>query len=605
MKTVLTTLNAKYIHTSLALRWLYVANKDRFNISFKEFVIKEDLNQIATALLVPDPDIIGIGIYIWNIDRCLALASLLKARKPELILIAGGPEVSYDPEFFLNDGAIDFIISGEGEFVLGELLSALDSNPSGKSSANHAGKPFIDHANIRIESVSHQQSVSKKIAQADLVKLSALPSPYRLDIDRDDLKNKLVYFETSRGCPFQCQYCLSSLEHNVRYFPLDYIFQNLKYLIESGARQIKFLDRTFNLNQNYTLSIFHFLLAHYRPCLSFQFEIVAELLTNDLIQSINESLPPHYFRFEIGIQSTYEPTNRAVSRKQDFGLLAAQIRKLTEACKVDLHLDLIAGLPHETFERFRQSFNDIFAFRAKEVQLGFLKMLRGTTLRQNAALHGYQYSLQAPYEIISNNWLTAGEIKRLHDTEHALETYWNSGKFNRTLSTLFDTTCQNRYFELFDEIGQYIETHKISHHAVLLEDTFLQLHRFLLSKNINLFQELRKDYYACFKIRPHGFWENRIEKKLVKQLRFQIGNDKEFLNHHRLNRKIIEKQTAIDLFDDNHLLLTVFCTDGSRENPLFLHYPINRIFTSLQGILTMKIQRDSLNPVTKVWFFPP
>ena len=569
MKTVLTTLNAKYIHTSLALRRLYVANKDRFDISFKEFVIKDDLHQIATSLLTPDPDVIGIGIYIWNVDQCIALASLLKARKPSLILIAGGPEVSYEPEYFLNDGVLDFIISGEGEFVLGELLSALDDNPPG------------NQTNIRIESVSHRHYISKMIAQADLKKLAALPSPYRLDSDQDDLKNKLVYFETSRGCPFQCQYCLSSLERDVRYFPLDYIFQNLEYLIAKGARQVKFLDRTFNLNQNHALSIFHFLLAHYQSGLFFQFEIVADLLTDDLIQSINESLPPHYFRFEIGIQSTYEPTNLAVRRKQDFGLLAAQIRKLTNARKVDLHLDLIAGLPHETFGRFRQSFNDIFAFRAKEVQLGFLKMLRGTSLRQNAALYGYQYNPQAPYEIISNSWLTIGEIKRLHDAEHALETYWNSGKFSRTLSTLFNTTYHNRYFELFDEIGQYTETHKQPQHAVHLEDTFLLLHHFLLSKNIDLFRELREDYYACFKIRTRGFWENRMEKKTVKQLRYQIGNDKEFLNRHRLNRNIIEKQTAIDRFDETHLLITVFCSDGSRENPLFLHYPIDRVLCCL------------------------
>ena len=579
MKTILTTLNAKYIHTSLALRWLYVANKDRFDISFKEFVCKEELRKMASELLATDPDIIGIGIYIWNIDRSMELASLLKAHKPELILIAGGPEVSYEPEYFLQNGTIDFIISGEGEFVLGQLLSALANNPSG------------DFANIQLESVSHLHRINKTIAKADLMKLSGLPSPYRLDEDRDNPKNRLIYFETSRGCPFQCQYCLSSLARDIRYFPYEHIFQNLEYLIENGARQVKFLDRTFNLDQNHAFVLFEFLIARYKPGLTFQFEMVADLLTDELIHYLNESAPPHYFRFEIGIQSTYEPTTRAVRRKQNFELVAAQIQKLTAGRKVDLHLDLIAGLPHETFERFKRSLNDVFDLGAKEVQLGFLKMLRGTTLRQNAELYGYQYNKKAPYEIIRNDCLTVEEIKRLHDVEQTLETYWNSGKFKRTLTKLFDSAYKNRYFDLFDDIAYFTSLlpppslrgtafsreQSVAEPNIRLEDRFLQLHHLLLSKDINLFNELREDYYTCYKIRPHGFWENRIEKKKLKQLRYQIGNDKDFLKIHRLNRQIIEKQTAIDIFDENQLLLTVFCTDGSRENPLFLPYPTRRI----------------------------
>ena len=558
MKTVLTTLNAKYMHTSPALRQLFVANKDRFDISFREFVIRDDIHRIAIDLLAPDPDIIGIGIYIWNVEKSMSLASMLKNLKPDLILIAGGPEVSYEPGHFLNSGTIDFTVSGEGEFVMGELLSALANNPSG------------DHARINIESVSHRYRISQTQAKADLSELAALPSPYMLDEDRN---NRIVYFETSRGCPFQCAYCLSSLEKGVRYFPREYIFHNLEYLIHNDARQVKLLDRTFNLNQDHTLAIFDFLIRHYKPGLSFQFEIVAELLTDEIIDYLNETAPPHYFRFEIGVQSTCEPANQAINRQQAFEIIAAKIQKLVDGQKVDLHLDLIAGLPHETFDRFKQSFNDVFALRAKEVQLGFLKMLRGTSLRRDAGLYGYQFSRQAPYEIVRNKWLTAGDIKRLHSAEHALETCWNSGKFKRTLTALFDTAFKNRFFELFDEIGQYNETHPFPKEGYQLEDIFIRLHHFLQSKGINLFNELREDYYSCFTIRPRGFWENRMEKKKRKQLSMQIGNDKEFLKIHRLTRYIIEKHTAIDIFDENHLLLSVFCNDGSRENPLFLTYP--------------------------------
>ena len=557
MKTILTTLNAKYIHTSLALRWLYVANKDRFDIAFKEYVIKEDIYIIADDLLSKNPDIIGIGVYIWNVDKSTELISVLKSKKPELVIIVGGPEVSYEPEFFLKSMQIDFVISGEGEFVLGELLSAIENK--------------LSH-NIEIESVSSPNKISRTVAKVDLEKLANLPSPYMLNEDAGDRNNRLIYFETSRGCPYQCGYCLSSLESGVRYFPMQYILQNIKYFIENNAKQIKFLDRTFNLNKNHTKAIFDFLIEQYRPGLSFQFEIYADLLNDDIIDYLNKYLPPNYFRFEIGIQSTYEPTNQAVNRKQNFELLTNNIRKIMAGGKIDLHLDLIAGLPYETFERFKKSFNDVFSLQAKEVQLGFLKMLRGTSLRHNAKLYGYKYKENAPYEIKQNNDITTEEIKRIHAAEHALEKYWNSGKFKRTMQLLFGTKYKNRYFELFDEVGQYYEKHNLPEHGYHLEDVFLNLHNFLQSHDIDLFKYLREDYYSCFRIRPHGFWKNSMDKKMRKQLLYLIGNNKEFLKHYKINRKIIEKHTAIDHLNDNEYLLTIFCNDGSRENPLFINY---------------------------------
>ena len=562
MKTILTTLNAKYIHTSLALRWLYVANKEHFDISFSEYVIKENVRMVADDLLSYNPDIICIGIYIWNVDKSAELISALKDRKPELIIIAGGPEVSYEPEHFLNCMQIDFVISGEGEFVLGQLLSAIENMRLG------------DDSSINIESVSYPDCINKTPAKADLEKLAALPSPYMLEADFEDRKNRIVYFETSRGCPYQCGYCLSSLEKGVRYFPMKYITDNLEYFINNNARQIKFLDRTFNLNKNHTLTIFDFLIKQYRPGLSFQFEVYADILDDDMINYLNEKLPPHYFRFEIGIQSTYEPTNKAVNRKQDFKLLAGNIRRIMAGGKIDLHLDLIAGLPYETFERFKKSFNDVFSLRAKEIQLGFLKMLRGTSLRHNAKLYGYNYKESAPYEILSHNDMTYEEVRRIHAAEHALEKYWNSGKFKRTTQALFDTKYKNRYFELFDEIGQYYEQQKLPEHGYHLEDIFLNLHKFLQSAGIDLFDELRKDYYSCFKIRPHGFWDNRMDKKIRKQILYQIGSDNEFLKQSGLNRNDIEKHTAIDMLEENEYLLTVFCNDGSRENPMFISYTI-------------------------------
>ena len=560
MKTIITTLNANYIHTSLALRWLYVANKDNFDISFREYVLKEDLSKIANDLLCSNPDIIGIGIYIWNVDKSANLISILKTLKPEVIIIAGGPEVSYEPKHFIDIMQIDFVISGEGEFVLGRLLSAIEKR--------HLG----DDSPIDIESVSFPGKINKTIAKTNLEKLTALPSPYMLEEDLEDRKNRIVYFETSRGCPYKCEFCLSSLDKGVRFFPMPYVTENIEYLINNNTRQIKFLDRTFNLNKKHTLSIFSFLIGHYRPGLSFQFEIYADLFDDDTIDYLNNKLPPHYFRFEIGIQSTYKPTNDAIDRKQNLEKSASNIRKIIAGCKIDLHLDLIAGLPYETFDRFKKSFNDVFSLRAKEVQLGLLKMLRGTSLRRKAKLYGYEFNENAPYEIIKHNDITKDEISRIHAIERALEKYWNSGKFAKTMQALFETKYKNQYFELFDDIGQYYNKQKLPEHGFHLEDIFLNLHKFLQFNNIDLFYELRNDYYSCYKIRPHGFWVNRMDKKIRKQLLHQIGLDKEFLKRFGLNNKVIKKQTAIDHLKENEYLLTVFCNDGSRENPLFISW---------------------------------
>lgn len=556
MKTILTTFNAKYIHTSLALRWLYVANKDQFDIDFVEYTIKESLNVVVDGLLKQNPQVLGIGVYIWNVEQTKELISILKERKPELIVILGGPEVTYEPEFFLKSWDIDYVISGEGEFVLGELLTAIKEGNTDKV----------------IVGVSTQTYTNKMTVQADLDKLALLPSPYMLESDRDEMKNRLVYFETSRGCPYQCQYCLSSLERGVRYFPKNYILNNLKYILGSDVKQIKFLDRTFNLNKEHTLSIFDFLIENHRNNLSCQFEVYADLLKDDMIDYLNNNLPEKYFRFEVGIQSTYEPTNIAVKRKQDFPLLYANVKKLMDGGKVDLHLDLIAGLPYESLERFIKSFNDVFSLGAKEVQLGFLKMLRGTNLRKNAAIYGYEYDTQAPYEIKYNADISEEELGRIHEAEHALEKFWNSGRFSLTMRCLFEEEYKGRYFELFDEIGQYYEKYNLPHRGYQLEDLFRTLHSFLLSKGIDKLDMLKQDYYSNFSRRPQGFWEGQIDKKERKQLLYQIGQDKPFLKKHNLTRHIIEKQTSIDYISENCYLLTVFLLKNDKTHRLSIQY---------------------------------
>lgn len=541
MKVLLTTLNAKYIHTSLALRWLYVVNKDRFDIFFSEYTVKENVERIAGEIGETGCDVVGISVSIWNVEQSRQLASLLKKRNPDIVVILGGPEVSYEPDYFLSNWEIDFVISGEGEFALGELLDALKHNQE-----------------VDIAGVSSKDKISRIAVKADVEKLITFPSPYQLEEDREGLKNRLVYFETSRGCPYECQFCLSSLEKGVRYFPQEYIAGNLKYIIESDARQVKFLDRTFNLNKRHTASVFDYLLKNHRPGLSFQFEIYADLLNEEILDFLNENVPENYFRFEIGIQSTHEPTNITVKRRQDFPLLAYNIRRLMDGGKIDLHLDLIAGLPHETYDRFVKSFNDVFRLGAKEVQLGFLKMLRGTALRTGAKAFGYLYDENPPYEIICNNDISKEELDRIRDAEHALEKFWNSGRFQRTMNRLISEEYEGKYFELFDEIGQFYNFYNLPHFGYQLEDLFRYFHQFLQAKGIDASDSLRDDYYSNYSVRPTGYWMEIMDKRTRKKLLYAIGQDKAFLQKHNLDRKNIEKQAAINPLGNGGFLLTLF-----------------------------------------------
>jgi anaerobic magnesium-protoporphyrin IX monomethyl ester cyclase len=548
MKVHLTTFNAKYIHTSMALRWLYVVNKDRFDLSFSEYTIKESVSVVADNILEGGYDVVGISVSIWNVKQSRELAKILKEQNPDIIIITGGPEVSYEPQFFINNWDVDYVISGEGEFVLGQLLDALQKGN-----------------NLNIDSVSSKYNISYKTAQADITELIKFPSPYRLEFDNNERRNRITYFETSRGCPYFCQYCLSSLEKGVRYFPGEYIVENLKYLIDSDVKQIKFLDRTFNLNKKHTMTVFDFLIENHRPGLNCQFEIYADLLNDETIEYLNSKVPKNYFRFEIGIQSTHEPTNVAVKRNQNFSLLSSNIEKIMKGNVIDLHLDLIAGLPFETFDRFRKSFNDVFRLRAKEVQLGFLKLLRGTNLRRDALIYGYKFYNEAPYEIISGNDISEVELERIRDVEEALDKFWNSGRFASTMNFLFEGPYFDKYFDFFDEMGHYYKVKNLPRMGYQLEDLFNYLDQFLKSKGIDACDFLREDYYSNFKIRPTGYWSDDISKSERKKLLYTIGQDKDFLSKHNLTRKIIEKQTAINPLKDGGYLLTIFFGNKKQE----------------------------------------
>jgi anaerobic magnesium-protoporphyrin IX monomethyl ester cyclase len=505
MKVVLATLNAKYIHTSLALRCLKAfAEKDFPNIDIAEYTIKDPAMNIVSDLFARRPDVVGFSCYIWNIEETIVVIDMLRKIMPEVTIVLGGPEVSYDTEFWMERlPQVDHIVVGEGEETFHHLLQELQGD-----------RKF--HLVFGIAYRKVRNGVSEILVNPGRPKLdlAALPSPYRFQEDLPTLGNRVVYFETSRGCPFSCQFCLSSIEVGVRYFDIERTKADIIFLIDNGAKLIKFVDRTFNIKRDYALEMFKFLIENHRGCV-FQFEITADIMRPEVLDYLAEHAPPGIFRFEIGVQSTNDVTNEAVKRRQNFTKLTRTVTKVKDSGKIDQHLDLIAGLPHEDYDTFRKTFNDVFALRPEELQLGFLKMLRGTGMRIDAEKYGYVYMDRAPYEILGNDLLPFSDIVRIKRVEDVLEKYWNAHRMDHTLLYLVERIFPSP-FDFFQSFGDYWEERGWQRIGHQLEDLFSRLWAFLNDRGVEASEGrldldvaiglMKLDYFLQHKFKPRKVW---------------------------------------------------------------------------------------------------
>ncbi|SCW79837.1 Radical SAM superfamily enzyme YgiQ, UPF0313 family [Paenibacillus tianmuensis] len=493
---VLSTLNAKYIHTSLALRYLKSFSQNDFpGIQIAEYTIKDPAMNIVSDIYQRKPEVVGFSCYIWNIEETIVVVSMLKKIMPELIVVLGGPEVSYDTEYWMNRlPEVNFIVVGEGEETLHHLLTELEG----------------DRALYSVFGLAYRNKEGRVVINPPRPKLALddIPTPHRFAEDVPSLANRVVYFETSRGCPFSCQFCLSSIEVGVRYFDMERTKSDLLYLIRSGAKLIKFVDRTFNIKRDYAMEMFEFLIQNHNGCV-FQFEITADIMRPEVLDYLAENAPPGIFRFEIGVQSTNDLTNNLVKRRQNFTKLTRTVTKVKESGKIDQHLDLIAGLPEEDYNSFRKTFNDVFALGPEELQLGFLKMLRGTGMRHDAEKYGYLYMDYAPYEILGNNILPFSDLVRIKRVEDVLEKYWNAHRMDHTVRYLIEREFTSA-FDFFQEFGDYWEERgwqKIGHQ---LEDLFTRLHAFLKHRGtakLDVIEGLMKlDYFLNHKYKPRKIW---------------------------------------------------------------------------------------------------
>ena len=438
---VLATLNAKYIHASFGLRYL-MANLGglRERACMAEFHINQTPLEITEAILLHEPRIVGFGVYIWNVEQTTEVVALLKRIRPELIIILGGPEVSYETDGQEIVALADHVITGEADVKFAEVCRQLleDRRPrlswqTGLWPVETAGDGCLPGQPGRL---------SSKIIPAELPTLTSLASPYDFYTD-EDLAHRVVYVEASRGCPFTCEFCLSSLDLPVRAFPLDAFLSAMQRLLDRGATQFKFVDRTFNLHLPTSMGILQFFLDRWRDGLFLHFEMIPDRLPEQL-RALIRKFPPGAVQFEVGIQTFDDATSKNISRRQNLERLADNLRFLREETGVHVHADLIVGLPGEGMESFGRGFDRLVALGPQEIQVGILKRLRGTPIIRHDAEFAMRYAPHPPYEILATRDISFPDMQRMRRFARYWDLVANSGNFSKTLTLLWGGGVSNQ-----------------------------------------------------------------------------------------------------------------------------------------------------------------
>ena len=489
MKILLTTLNSKFIHTNLAIRYLKESVKDLVDVDIREYTINNQLDYILKDIYKNNYDVVFFSTYIWNIYDIVKLCDNLKKVKPEIKIGLGGPEVTYDSDYAMEQyDFLDYILCGEGELIFRDLV-----------------KYFLGEKNIEdVKGIVYRKDgqVITNEPMELLQNLDEIPSPYE-NLDIKEYENRIVYYETSRGCPFNCQYCLSSAIKGLRYFSEDRVKRDLKKLIDAKVSQIKFIDRTFNANKKFAKEIMNFLMENDNGYTTYHFEVTAHLLDEDMLDFL-KNCKEGLFQFEIGVQSTNQKTLDAVGRRDNFEKLSHVVKTIKSYRNIHQHLDLIAGLPYEGYDSFENSFNDVFNLGIEQLQLGFLKMIKGTGMRYSAEKYGYKFKDYAPYEVLYNDFMTYDEILKIKDIEEILETYYNSNNFPLSLEFIIKNYYAKSPFKFFEEFTTYFEDNGYFHMAQgknQLYKILLDFYNEKINENNELFREILKyDYISLGKI---------------------------------------------------------------------------------------------------------
>ncbi|MEG2711832.1 MAG: DUF4080 domain-containing protein [Clostridia bacterium] len=509
MKILLTTLNSKYVHTNLALKYIYKVLEKISNVSIKEYTINMQIDNIVMDITENSYDLIAFSVYIWNVEYTLKVCNILKQICPETKIVLGGPEVTYSSEKILKENAqIDYVMLGEGEEVYPSFIKELED-----------GKVTNKHISRREGDKIFVGEVAKIIDTEKIPRVAKMLA--------DEYDGKLVYFETSRGCPFRCSYCLSSLEKTVRPFDITRVKEELKILLDKDVRVIKFVDRTFNYSKERALEIWKYIIENRKSTIC-HFEIAAHILDLETIEFL-KTVDEHAIQFEIGVQSTNPKTIDAIDRATSFEKIASSVNMLKGAKNIHFHLDLIAGLPYEGYESFRNSFDEVFKLRPECLQLGFLKLLHGCKITNERDLHEYKYVPYPPYEVISTKYISYAELKKLKKIEMVLDVYNNSEVFKNTMNYILDNTAS--VFDFFESIAMYYDGKEYFKKSIGLEDAFDYLYNYATEnkvfKDLEIFKEyLKLDFNLKFNSKRFWFEEDNSSIELKKYIDVILKNEK-------------------------------------------------------------------------------
>jgi len=505
-KNLILGINSKFVHTNLAIRYIknYVEKYSDVKIDLLERTINNSIGEIISDIFRYDADKILISTYIWNKEYVFKLIKEFKKIKADTQIILGGPEVSYKSiELMEENKDIDIIIQGEGEETALELFTK-------ENLADIEG--IVYRENKKIISTGERKP---------LCDLDKIPFPYTDEELKE--KGKILYYESSRGCPFKCSYCMSSLDKNVRYFSNEKVEKDLKTFIDAGVSLVKFVDRTYNLHKDRYMKIWKFLLEEYRENLTFHFEISADLFDDEAIEFLKK-VPNGYFQFEIGVQTINPLTMELINRKNHLEKLKKNVLSIKD--NIHLHLDLIAGLPHEDYNTFKDSFDYVHELKPEMIQLGFLKILEGTQISKEIEKYNYKYLSFPPYEILENAFISYEEILKLKDFEQILDYYYNSEKFKESTKYIINNFYK-RPFDFYEELALYYRNNNymgLGHKPLAIFNFLYDFYLYKKFPNLEIFtQVLKYDYIFMEKPKHQTYWlERNIDKDLYHNLALKV-----------------------------------------------------------------------------------
>lgn len=563
VKILLTAINAKYIHSNLAVYSLKACAKKANDgkISIAEFTINNYIDDILPKLYKEKADILAFSCYIWNISMVEELADLIHKAAPHIEIWLGGPEVSFDAQEVLRrNPSVKLVMCGEGEETFAQLCTAACKSENGYPEKRYSG--LDDDILRQVDGIAFRNAAGDiEYTPARLpVDMDCIPFPYK---DMEIFKNRIIYYESSRGCPFSCSYCLSSIDRHVRFRSLELVKEELGYFLAHQVPQVKFVDRTFNCRHDRTMEIWHYIKEHDNGITNFHFEITADLLNDEEISFLN-TLRPGLVQLEIGVQSTNEQTIREIDRVMDFQQLSRIVGRIRQGHNVHQHLDLIAGLPYENLESFKKSFNDVYMLKPQQLQMGFLKVLKGSKMHRVKDDYGLVYRIKPVYEVISTRWLSFDDILLLKGVEDMVEVYYNSNQFRLSLEYLehfFESP-----FQIYLALSRYYERHGLTGQRYSRIDRYNILRNFARNYFVDL--QLKNTHFNCdifdeillcdlylrenVKSRPSWAFDTKGYKEAVAAF-YSSGpmREKYFKAYDEQSYRQIRHQTHIELFHWN------------------------------------------------------